>query len=62
MVQVGDVEKFPQVLDHNTLNPFSRERRWGPCLLAMEEDGGDKRLVQPEFTSEADAFTLPDPV
>ena len=34
----------------------------GPCFTAIEEDGGDKRLVQLELACEADGVALPDPV
>ena len=32
-----------------------------PCLTAIEEDGGDKRLAQLEHAVEADGVTSPDP-
>ena len=44
--KVGDAEKFPQALDFESLDPFLRVSRYGPCLSAIEEEGGDKRFVQ----------------
>ena len=34
----------------------------GPCFTGIEEDGGDKRLVQLELACEADGVAPPDPV
>ena len=34
----------------------------GPCLTALEEDGGEKRLVQLKLACEADGTAPPDPV
>ena len=45
LLQEGDTEKIPQALGLERLDPFPRVRRQGPCLMAVEEDGGKKRLV-----------------
>ena len=34
----------------------------GPCFTAVEEDGGDKGLVQFELVCKAVGLALPDPV
>ena len=47
--KVRDAEKFPQALGFESLGPFFRVRKQGPCFTAIEEDGGDKRLVQLEL-------------
>ena len=49
MLQVGDAEKFHQTLGFKSLDPFFRVSKQGPCFTAMEEDGGDKRLVELEY-------------
>ena len=52
VLQVGDAEKFPHAV-----------RKQGPCFTAIEEDGGDEKLVQLELLiCEADGVALPDPV
>ena len=51
---IGDVEKFPQALGFESLVPFFRVRKQGPCFTAVEEDGGDKSLVQLELIYKAD--------
>ena len=38
VLQVGDAEKFPQALCLDSLNPFLRVSKQGPCLTAVEED------------------------
>ena len=44
VLQVGDVEKFPQALGFESLDPsFSQQA--GLCFTNIEEDGGDRRLV-----------------
>ena len=60
--QVEGAEKFPQALSFENLNPFLRISKQGPCLTAIEEDGGDKRLVQLELACKADGVASPDPV
>ena len=48
---VGDAEKFPQALGFESLGPFFRVRKQGPCFTAIEEDGSDKGLIQLELAS-----------
>ena len=43
--QIGDVEKFPQVLGLASLESFLRVSKQGPYLTALEEEGGGKTLV-----------------
>ena len=62
MFQVGDAEKFPQALGLESLDPFLRVSKRGPCLTAIEESGDDKRLVHFELVCEADGIASPDPV
>ena len=61
-LQVGDVEKFPQTLGFRSLDPFFKVSKQGLCFTAIEEDGGDKRLVRLELALEADGVAPPDPV
>ena len=44
VLQVRDMEKFPHALGFESLDPFFKVSKQGPCLTAVEEDGGDKRL------------------
>ena len=60
VLQEGDAEKLCQGLVFDSLDPFLSVSKKGPSFTAMEEDGGDKSLVQLELACEADA--LPDPV
>ena len=46
ILQVGDAEKLPYVRGFESLDPFFRVSKQGVCFIAIEEDGGDKRLVQ----------------
>ena len=46
MLQVGDTEKFPHSFGFKSLDPFFRVSKQGPCFTAVEEDGGDERLVE----------------
>ena len=48
VLQVGNMEKFPQALGFKGLDPLFRIRvsKQGPCFTGVEEDGGDKILVQ----------------
>ena len=62
VLQVGDAEKIPCELDFKSLDPFLRVSRESPCSKAMEEDGGDKRLVELELACEVDGVAPPDPV
>ena len=41
---------------------FLKVRKQGPCFTAVEEDGGDKRLVELELACKADGVAWPDPV
>ena len=62
--QVGDAEKFLQALGYESLDLFLffSVSKQGPCFTAMEEDGGDKRLVQLEPGTEAHGDAPRDPV
>ena len=62
MLKVGDVGKFPQALDLESMGPFLGVSKWGPCLTAIEEDGGDWRLVQFGFAREADGVAFSDSI
>ena len=53
MLQVGDAEKFLPALGFESMGPF--------CFLAIEEDGGDKRLVQLELAYKTDGVVWPGP-
>ena len=57
-----DVERIPQALGFENLDPFFRASKQGLCFTALEEDGGDKRLVELELAFEADGIALPDSV
>ena len=60
VLQVGNVEKFPQALGFKSLDPFFSCKQ-GPCFKALEENGGDKRLAELELAYEADGVAQPDP-
>ena len=60
VLQVGNVEKFPQALGFKSLNPFFSCKQ-GPYFKALEENGGDKRLAELELAYEADGVAQPDP-
>ena len=62
VLQVGDAEKFPQVLGFESLVTFFRVSKQGPCFTTKEEDGGDKRLVELEFACKVEDVSPPDPV
>ena len=62
VLQVEDTEKFPQTLGFESLDPFFRVSKQGPCFTTMEEDGGDKRFVELELACEANGVAPPDPV
>ena len=62
VLQAGYAEKFPQALGFENLGPFYGVSRQGPCFTAIEENGGDERLVQLELACKADGVSLPDPV
>ena len=57
VLQVGEAEKCP---GFESLDPFFRVSKQGPCFSAVEEDGGDKRLVDRELTRKAVDFAPPD--
>ena len=44
VLQVGDAEKFSRPLALESLDPSLRISKQGPCLTAIEEDGGDKKF------------------
>ena len=46
VLQVGDTVQFPHALGFESLDPFFRVSKQGPCFTALEEDGDDKRLVE----------------
>ena len=43
--QVGCAEKFSQALGFESLDPFLTLSNQSPCFTAIEEEGGEKRLV-----------------
>ena len=46
VLQRNSAEKFSQALGFESLDPYFRASRQGSCFTAIEEDGGDKRLVK----------------
>ena len=62
VLQVGDAEKFPQVLGFESLVTFLRVSKQGPCFTTKEEDGGDKRPAEFELACKADGVGPPYPV
>ena len=62
VLQVGDIEKFPHALGFESLDPFYRVSKQGPCFTAVEEVGGDRRLLELELVCKAVGVTPPDPV
>ena len=62
MLLVGDAQKFPRPPDFESLDPFFRVTKKGPCFTVIEEDGGNKRLVELELACKADAVALADPL
>ena len=61
VLQVGDRKKFPQALGFESLDPFFRVSKQGPCFTAIEEHGGNKRLLKLESACEANRVAPPDP-
>ena len=57
-----DAKKFRHAFGFESLDPFPRLSRQGPCFTATEEDGGDKRLVQLELACETEGVGPPDSV
>ena len=55
------MEKFPHALGFKSLDLFSASGSKGSCFTAVEEDEGDKRLVQLELACKADGVAPPDP-
>ena len=53
VLHVGDAEEFPHVTEFESLDPFLRVSKKGPCITAIEEDGGYNRLAELEFACEA---------
>ena len=71
VVEVGDAGNFPQAFGLESLISFlsvcfffsfSTVSKQGPCFTTVEEDGGEKRLVQLKLACEADGTAPPDPV
>ena len=62
LLQVGVAEKFPHVVGFESLDSFFRVSKQDSCFTAVEENGGDKRLVELELACEAYSVALPDPL
>ena len=62
VLQVGDAEKFPQVLGFESLDPIFRVSEQDPCFTAIEEDRGNKKFVELELACKADGAAPPYPV
>ena len=64
VLQARDAGKSPQALGTENLDLFFffRFNRQGPCFTAIEENGGDKKLVELELACEADGIAPPYPV
>ena len=62
VLQVGDAEKFPRALGFEGLDIFLTVSKQSPRFTAVEEDGGDKRLVEIELACETDGAASPVPV
>ena len=54
------MEKFPQALGFES-GSFFKVSMQGPCFTAIEEDGGDMRLVQLELACKAYGVAPPYP-
>ena len=52
-----EVEKFPQALGLQALDPFLSISKQGPCFRAIDEDRGDKRLAELELARKANGVT-----
>ena len=61
VLQAGDAEKFPRAFVSKAWI-LLRVSEQNPCVTAIEEDGGDKRLVELEPACEADGVAPPYPV
>ena len=62
VLHVGDAEKFPRALGFEGLDIFLTVSKQSPRFTAVEEDGGDKRLVEIELACETDGAASPVPV
>ena len=62
VLQEGDAEQFPHALGFESVDPFFRVSKQGPYFTAVEENEGDKRLVELELARKADGVAPPDPV
>ena len=62
VLHVGDTEKVLHALGFESLNPLFGVSTQGLCFTAVEEDRGDKRLVELELACIADRVAPPDPV
>ena len=62
MLQLGDAEEFSQALGFQSLDPFfSGVSQQSPCFTIIEQDGGDKSLVQLRLACKADLVAPTDP-
>ena len=61
VLQVGDTQKFPHALGFESLDPLLKVSKQGPRFTAVEEDGGDKRLVELELAGTAEGIVPLDP-
>ena len=52
VLYVEHMDMFPQALSLESVDLFFEVSKQGPCLTAIEEDGGNKRLVQLELPFE----------
>ena len=50
VLQVGDAEKFHREFGFEGLDPFLKVVKQSPRFTAIEEEGGDERLVELELT------------
>ena len=48
VLKVGVMDKVPHALGFESLDAFFRVSKLGPCFTAIQGDGGNKRLVEPE--------------
>ena len=62
VLQVADAERFPQAFGFKGLDLVFSVSKQGLCFTAIEEDGGNKRLVQLEHAVEAHGIAQSDPV
>ena len=60
VLQVGNGEKFPQAFGFAGLDAFFGVSKQGPRVTAIDEDSGNKRLLQLELACKADGVTPPD--